>query len=62
MEDGVGLDGLVASPDGKKILRSEGFGIDAEQVGRALGEQMISSGALDLLHRVPINAGGGDHL
>lgn len=45
------LSGMVASPDGTKILRESTIGgfDDYEDIGRALGEKMLSLGARQLL-------------
>ena len=45
------LDGLVASPDGKQIIRDSARGLasDPEAVGRGLAERLLSRGADQLL-------------
>lgn len=47
------LDGLVASPDGKSILRERRTGArsDAEAIGRQLAEELLSRGADKILSR-----------
>ncbi|MGE5251090.1 MAG: hydroxymethylbilane synthase [Bacteroidota bacterium] len=49
------LRALVASPDGKQVVRLSGRGQDAEELGRRLALDAISQGALDILAagRVP---------
>ena len=51
-EDLLKLDGLVALPDGSKILRAQRSGSSAnpEQVGSSLADQLISLGADSLLN------------
>ena len=50
--DSLKLDGLVARPDGSRILRDSlsGPSIDAEAVGSALANQLIERGANSLLN------------
>jgi hydroxymethylbilane synthase len=50
-EDDLTLDGLVAKPDGSKILRDSLSGslADAESIGSGLAEQLLSRGAASLL-------------
>lgn len=43
------LRGLIASPDGKRVLRLEGEGEEAEQVGLALARQALEMGAHSLM-------------
>ena len=49
--DQIYLRGLVGSPDGKKILRCEmrGLRADAEQLGIAVAEDLLSQGADEIL-------------
>jgi hydroxymethylbilane synthase len=49
----LNLDGLVASPDGKSILREQRTGArgDAEAIGRQLAEVLLSRGADKILSR-----------
>jgi hydroxymethylbilane synthase len=52
LNDGeLNLEGLVASRDGTEVLRDRisGLAADAEQLGIALGEKLISRGANSLL-------------
>jgi hydroxymethylbilane synthase len=53
----VHLDGLVASPDGKIIVRGRTLGVSsrAAALGRALAEDLLSRGAAELLD---VSAGG----
>ncbi|HVF22086.1 MAG TPA: hydroxymethylbilane synthase [Pyrinomonadaceae bacterium] len=53
VEDGVlKLEGLVAAPDGSKILRDNSSGTpdQAEKIGSALAQQLIARGAGELLN------------
>ena len=45
------LNGLVASPDGKSVVRAshEGVVVDAEKIGVALAEQLLAAGAREIL-------------
>jgi hydroxymethylbilane synthase len=43
------LNGLVASPDGKTLLKAEYRGTDTEQVGRQVGEALWAQGAEKIL-------------
>lgn len=47
--DEVHLQGLIASPDGKTLLRSEKRGEDPERVGRELAEELLAKGAREIL-------------
>jgi hydroxymethylbilane synthase len=52
VEDGkLVLDGLVSSPDGRKVLRGrvEGSSDEAEALGRKLAERLLAQGAEELL-------------
>ena len=48
------LHGLVAEPDGSRIIRGHIHGLrqDAAQLGQNLGEQLLERGALDILSRL----------
>ncbi len=48
------LRGLVGEPDGSRLLRAElsGPAVDAEGLGVALAEQLISQGAREILAKV----------
>ncbi len=48
----VCLDGLVASPDGRRVLRDREEGNDAEAVGRRLAEKLLRLGAEEILSAV----------
>jgi porphobilinogen deaminase len=50
-EKRIRLDGLVAHPQGERIVRDRiSGGLDeAEELGRRLGEQLLSRGATELL-------------
>ncbi|MCA1819988.1 MAG: hydroxymethylbilane synthase [Halobacteriales archaeon] len=49
------IEGLVASTDGKTVVRDASFGNPAEaaNIGRALAERLISQGAAELLAAMP---------
>lgn len=51
-DGGVNLQGLVATPDGKKVIRLSGRGVDPFALGRELAERALSDGALQLLEAV----------
>ena len=46
------LRAIVASPDGQKILKAESSGRDPETLGAALAEELLSSGAREILEAV----------
>ncbi|GAA5344861.1 hydroxymethylbilane synthase [Planifilum fimeticola] len=46
------LDGLVASPDGRRVLRDRQEGNGAEEVGRRLAEKLLRQGADEILSAV----------
>jgi hydroxymethylbilane synthase len=48
-EQKIHLRGLVASPDGKRLLRLEGEGDEVEQLGLELAREALQAGALSLL-------------
>ncbi|WP_338470422.1 hydroxymethylbilane synthase [Niallia sp. XMNu-256] len=48
----VVLTGLVASPDGKTILRDQAVGQNPEELGEKLAENLIELGAKDLMDQV----------
>ncbi|MFS8512389.1 MAG: hydroxymethylbilane synthase, partial [Planifilum fulgidum] len=48
----VCLDGLVASPDGRRVLRDREEGNDAEAVGRRLAGKLLRLGAEEILSAV----------
>lgn len=54
--DTVHLQALVASPDGKRVLRSEQSGAtaDAEYLGSELAEQLLARGGREILERLGI--------
>ncbi len=49
MDGGVRLQGVVASLDGRRVVRGEETGADAESVGRALAEVLLNQGAREIL-------------
>ena len=51
---GINLTGLVASPDGRQIIKVRGQGGDAEELGRALAHDAISQGASEILELGPV--------
>ncbi|MBN1452371.1 MAG: hydroxymethylbilane synthase [Anaerolineales bacterium] len=51
----ISLVGLVSSPDGKKIIRVDGQGIDPLQLGRKLAQEAIVRGADEILKLVAEN-------
>lgn len=62
--DGLSLDGMVADPDGGRLLRGARAGrtADAEVIGTGLAEELISLGAAEILAEVERAAGGSsDH-
>lgn len=50
----INLTGLVASPDGKQIIKVSGQGDDANQLGRELAQQAIAQGASEILALGPV--------
>ena len=46
------LDGLVASPDGSKVVRVSGTGTDPETLGKTLAEEARPKGADEILNRL----------
>jgi hydroxymethylbilane synthase len=51
-ENSIHLTGLVATPDGKTILKNEIRGADAEDIGIKLARSLLSQGAQELLDKV----------
>jgi hydroxymethylbilane synthase len=49
-QDGVGLDGLVAAPDGSVIYRGQSVGNDPFLVGAELAQDLLAQGAGGYLH------------
>jgi len=47
--EGVGLRGMVASPDGRLIIRVQGTGTDPLELGRRLAKEALDQGAAELL-------------
>jgi hydroxymethylbilane synthase len=43
------LRAIVISPDGTRMVKRESYGLDAAQVGTALGEELLAGGARDIL-------------
>lgn len=54
VDDQINLTGLVASPDGKQIIKVGGQGYDANQLGRELAQQAIAQGASEILALGPV--------
>lgn len=50
----INLTGLVASPDGKQIIKVSGQGGDAEELGRKLAQDAIAQGASEILALGPV--------
>lgn len=50
----VHLSGLVASPDGRRVLRGTATGATPDEAARMLFEQLRSEGALDLFERAAV--------
>lgn len=48
-EDTLHLRAVVISPDGARVIRSEAYGIDPEQIGKALGQELLEKGAGEIL-------------
>ena len=57
----IALSGLVASPNGRQVMRRQASGHDGADVGSGLARQMIDEGALELFERSPLNVGGSGH-
>jgi hydroxymethylbilane synthase len=51
------LRGLVASPDGSRVLRAEGEGREPEALGREVAEKLLAQGAAALLEALRAGAG-----
>ena len=50
MERGtIRLSALVASPDGRRVVRAQTHGTDAEKVGAAVAQALIDQGARAIL-------------
>jgi hydroxymethylbilane synthase len=52
----LSLRAVVASPDGKRMVRGEISGTDAQETGARLGEQLLASGAREILTEVYASA------
>ncbi|MEQ1884042.1 MAG: hydroxymethylbilane synthase [Bryobacteraceae bacterium] len=50
---GIDLRAIVASPDGKKMIRDRMTGTDPVELGAALGHRLLASGAREILDAVP---------
>jgi hydroxymethylbilane synthase len=48
----VHLRGIVASPDGKRVIRGELSGTDATKLGEVLGRRLLGEGAREILNEV----------
>ena len=46
------LQAVVASPDGKRMLRHSGVGVDPMKVGRSVAEEILRKGATEILDEV----------
>ena len=53
-DNALELDGLVARPDGSETLRGQNLGTrdQAQHIGQALAEELLSAGAEDILRQV----------
>jgi len=53
------LDGLVAAPDGARLVRGalDGAADQAASIGRRLAEQLLDAGARDILAALGIDTG-----
>ena len=51
---GIDLTGLVASPDGRQMIKVRGQGDDAEELGRSLAQDAILQGASEILALGPV--------
>ena len=51
---GINLTGLVASPDGRQMIKVRGQGENAEELGRSLAQEAISQGASEILALGPV--------
>jgi hydroxymethylbilane synthase len=49
----ISLTGLIASPDGKKLIRVSGNGVDSKELGVQLAQQAIAQGASEILSLLP---------
>jgi hypothetical protein len=47
------LDGLVASLDGRRVIRVSGRGVDPLQLGADLGREALARGGGEVLHGIP---------
>jgi hydroxymethylbilane synthase len=54
LRDGEGFEilGVVADPDGSRVLRGHAFGRDAEVLGRNLAAELMKQGAGQLLQEI----------
>jgi hydroxymethylbilane synthase len=61
--DALQLTGLVAVPDGSRVLRGEATGTIAEalSVGERLADELGARGAFDLFERTALRTGGTEH-
>ena len=46
---GLRLRGLVASPDGRRVARSEGEGTDPAALGEGAAEEVLAKGGAEIL-------------
>jgi hydroxymethylbilane synthase len=50
LEDGtIHLRGIVISTDGTRMVKRESYGLDAQRLGAALGEELLANGAREIL-------------
>jgi len=47
--DTIQLQGVIAAPDGSRVLRVSASGTDAQSLGETLAQNSLSKGANDLL-------------
>jgi hydroxymethylbilane synthase len=43
------LRAIVINPEGTRMVKRESYGLDATQVGTALGEELLAGGAREIL-------------
>lgn len=46
----ISITGLVASPDGKKVIKVSGSGTDPMELGKQLAQEALNQGAANILH------------
>ncbi len=50
--EGIHLRGIVAATDGSRLVRGSGYGSDPEQLGRRVADQLLQSGAQEIMAHV----------